>query len=257
MYRPLNNLREKIVTIAHKAKEGHIGSSLSILDILWVLYDKYYGLDDNVIVLSKGHAALGLYVVLNEKGLINDRDLNSFCEYASILGGHPDKNKIEHVYASTGSLGHGFPIALGVAMAKKIKKEKGKVYVIIGDGESNEGTIWESALLAREHNLDNLVCIVDHNHSNDRSLKLGDVVAKFSSFGWSAVGINGHSHNEIKNTLEALDREPPRGARRRPTAIIANTVKGNGIKRMENQHEWHHKFPNDEEYNEIIEEIAT
>ena len=261
MYHPLNNLRRKIVTIAHKSKEGHIGSSLSILDVLWVLYDKYYQekllAGNNIIILSKGHASLGLYAILNEKGLISDEDLISFCEYTSILGGHPDKNKIEHVYASTGSLGHGFPIAVGAAMAKKIKKESGNVYVIIGDGESNEGTIWESALLAQEHHLDNLVCIVDYNHSNDRSLRLGDLVAKFSSFGWSTASINGHSHNEIKNTLESLGRGERYSTRSRPIAIIANTINGNGIKRMENQHEWHHKSPNDEEYKEIIQELVT
>ena len=252
MAKPLDNLRKKILTVAYKTKEGHIGSSLSILDILWILYNDYYNpneLEDNVIILSKGHASLGLYAILHEKGFISNDDLYSFCEYNSILGGHPDKNKIKDVYASTGSLGHGFPIAVGVALAKKIKKEAGTVFAIVGDGESNEGTIWESALLAREHNLNNLVCIVDYNHSNDRSIKLESIVEKFNSFGWASSEVDGHNHELIRATLKDKSES-------RPRAIIANTIKGNGITRMENQHEWHHKSPNENQYDEIMKELS-
>lgn len=248
MEKNLNFLRKKIVTMAKKSREGHIGSCLSILDILWILYQDFYE-KNNIIILSKGHASLGLYTVLNEKKLISDENLGSFCQYSSALGGHPDKNKIKQAYASTGSLGHGFPIGVGAAIAKKIKNERGRVFVIIGDGESNEGTIWESALLAKQHRLDNLTCIVDYNHSNDRSVKLGNIVEKFSSFGWNSWEINGHNHCEIKDSLERSNFSL--------SAIIANTVKGNGIKRMENQHEWHHKSPSDKEYEEIMKELST
>jgi transketolase len=248
MKKNLNFLIKKIITATKETKEGHIGSSLSILDILWVLYENFHQ-KDNVIILSKGHACLALYVVLNEKKLISDSDLNSFSQYDGKLGGHPDKNKIKHVYASTGSLGHGLPIAIGAAIAKKIKNEEGRVFAIIGDGESNEGTIWESLLLAKQHNLDNLTCIVDHNRSNDRSIKFENVLDKFSSFGWDCLEINGHNQDEIKHSLELSGGSP--------YAIIANTIKGKGIKRMENQHEWHHKAPNEREYKEIMEELSV
>ena len=162
----MNNLIQKVVDIATLKKEGHIPSSLSILDIMYVLYDKVLDINsikENEInrdrfILSKGHASLGLYVVLDHFGLLKE-DINTVCDLDSKLGGHPT-DKIFGVESSTGSLGHGLPIGVGLALAYKIKKYKNKIYVIIGDGEANEGTIWESALLANHHNLNNLFCII-------------------------------------------------------------------------------------------------
>jgi transketolase len=250
----MNKLIKKIVDIATLKKEGHIPSSLSILDIMYVLYNKVLdieGIKENRIdrdrfILSKGHASLGLYVILDHFGLLKD-DLNTFCDINSKLGGHPT-DKIFGVESSTGSLGHGLPIGIGLALAYKIKKYKSKVYVLIGDGEANEGTIWESALLAKHHNLDNLCCIIDFNHSTDRAVDLGDLKNKFESFGWDAVEVDGHNHHEL---LEKLTNTPTN----KPTCIIANTIKGKGISIIENNPEWHHKFPNEEEYQLIINNL--
>jgi transketolase len=235
---------QRIVEVSHKSKEGHIGSSLSILDLLYVLYSKIKTTDD-LFILSKGHASLGLYAILEHFNLL-DGNLNKFCDFNSNLGGHPS-NKIKNVVASTGSLGHGLPIGVGIAMGEKIKKSDNKVFVIIGDGESNEGTIWESALIASNHNLNNLCCIMDYNHSNDRSLILDDVISKFKSFNWDCVEIDGHNQTQI---LEAINKKTER-----PLFILANTIKGCGISFIEDNPEWHHKYPNDEELKKIIKEL--
>jgi transketolase len=249
----MNKLKEKIVDIATLKKEGHIPSSLSILDIMYVLYNKILDIDsikENKIdrdrfILSKGHASLGLYVILNHFGLLKE-DINTFCDLDSKLGGHPT-DKIDGIEASTGSLGHGLPIGVGLALAYKIKKYKGKIYVIIGDGEANEGTIWEAALLASHHNLTNLCCIIDYNHSTDRAVDLINLEYKFKSFGWETKMVDGHNHNDILDSLSKPNT--------RPLCIIANTIKGNGIPLIENIPEWHHKFPNEEEFNQIINNL--
>ena len=249
----MKSLIKKIVDIATLKKEGHIPSSLSILDIMYVLYNdvldinsiKENRIDRDRFILSKGHASLGLYVILDHFGLLKD-DINTFCDVDSKLGGHPT-DKIFGVESSTGSLGHGLPIGIGLALAYKIKKYKNKVYVIVGDGEANEGTIWESALLASHHNLDNLYCIIDFNHSTDRDVDLGNLHNKFLSFGWDVINIDGHNHSHIKDALTYPIT--------RPTCIIANTIKGKGISIVENTPEWHHKFPNEEEYQQIIDEL--
>ena len=246
----MKSLIKKIVDIATLKKEGHIPSSLSILDIMYVLYNdvldinsiKENRIDRDRFILSKGHASLGLYVILDHFGLLKD-DINTFCDVDSKLGGHPT-DKIFGVESSTGSLGHGLPIGIGLVLAYKIKKYKNKVYVIVGDGEANEGTIWESALLASHHNLDNLCCIIDFNHSTDRAVDLGNLKGKFDSFGWNVIEIDGHNHNEILNALTTSSIKP--------TCVIANTIKGKGISMIENNPEWHHKFPNEEEYNQIM-----
>ena len=222
----------KVLTLANKGKEGHVPSSLSILDILDTLYGRFIAKKKlDKFVLSKGHGCLSFYAVLEKYKIINK--LNNFCSFDSKFGGHPDKNKITGVESSTGSLGHGFPFACGMAMAKKIKNEKGKVFVLIGDGECNEGTIWETLLLASHHNLDNLICIVDKNKSTDRDLKIDNLEKKFLSFNWDCLVIDGHNEKLlIKSILKQ---------RKKPLAIIANTIKGKGVPFMENNPEWHHK----------------
>jgi transketolase len=253
----MNQIKEKILRIAFKSKEGHIPSSFSILDILWVLYGKVLNLDqDNFdnrdkFVLSKGHASLGLYGILNAKGYLTDDEFLSFCEFDSILGGHPDSNKNKFIEASTGSLGHGMPIAVGLALGAKIRGLSSKIYTIVGDGECNEGTIWESALLASHHKLNNFCCIVDYNHSTDRALSLDSLNEKFSSFGFETYVINGHIHEEIYFALSKCSFDS-----NKPRAIIAETIKGHGIKSIENNWAWHHRFPaNEEELNGLILEL--
>jgi transketolase len=240
-----NKLIKKIIDTSFQSKEGHIGSSLSVLDILYVLYKNILN-DKNYFILSKGHASLGLYVILQEFNLLN-YDLKKFCNYDSLLGGHPS-NKIKNVTSSTGSLGHGLPIGVGIAMSEKIKKTNNNVYVLIGDGESNEGTIWESAMIASNHKLNNLYCILDYNRSNDRAIKLDNLKDKFLSFNWNCVEIDGHNHSEILNSFIPSNSN-------KPTLVLANTIKGKGISFMENNPEWHHKSPNNEEYNKIMNEL--
>jgi transketolase len=240
----MKELIKKVLDVAYNAKEGHIPSSLSILDILYVLYDKILTKDD-YFILSKGHASVGLYVILDHFNLLEE-DLNNFCKFDSKLGGHPS-DRAKNIFASTGSLGHGLPIGVGIAMGNKIQKNDKKTYVIIGDGESNEGTIWESALLASNHKLNNLYCIMDYNHSNDRALLLDDIKSKFISFGWDCIEVDGHNHEQLLNALSTTSDKP--------IFVLANTIKGNGIKSIENKHEWHHKIPNKEQYELFMEEI--
>ncbi|OGF26079.1 transketolase [Candidatus Falkowbacteria bacterium RIFOXYB2_FULL_47_14] len=250
------NLKKIIVETAYRSKEGHIPSAFSILDVVWVLYDKILRVDPSnqedpnrdYFILSKGHASLGLYAVLAEKGYFPFSEFDNFGKFDSILGGHPDRNKIPGVEASTGSLGHGLPISVGIALGFKIQKKSNRVYSIIGDGESNEGTIWESALLASHHNLSNLICVVDHNHSTDRALKICDMSEKFRAFGWNSVVVDGHDHGEILNALTNTHEK-------KPTAVIAKTIKGEGVKFIENNPAWHHKTPTEEEYEQIIAEL--
>jgi len=247
------DLKEKIIRISTAAQEGHIPAALSILDILVVLYDRILGqmpehfsdLDRNRFILSKGHAAIGLYVVLAEKGFFKLDELKDFGTFDSRFGGHPDRTLVPGVETSTGSLGHGFPMAVGLALGAKIKKKPSKIYTIVGDGESNEGTVWESAMLGAHHKLDNLYCILDQNHSGDGPMNPQDLRAKFEAFGWDAVRIDGHDQEAIE---KALTREPDG----KPFAIIAETVKGNGAKIMENSAEWTHKYPTPEQMEEII-----
>lgn len=253
----INKMKRQIVLAAQAACEGHVPSAFSILDILWVLYDqvmkcdasKSNTLEFDRFVLSKGHASLALYAVLAEKNYFSADHLNTFCKYDSMLGGHPDSNKIEAVEASTGSLGHGLPIAVGISLGSKISKNENRIFCLIGDGECNEGTVWESALLAAQHKLSNLCCIVDYNHSTDRAIELGDLAGKFVSFGWEVLAIDGHDHDAI---YRALNYRP----KNQPLVIIADTIKGYGVKRMENEPAWHHRSPNSEELASIIEELA-
>lgn len=253
----MKHLKKKILEIATLSQEGHISTAFSILDILWVLYDQVLNVTpENVthperdrLVLSKGHASIGLYVVLAEKGFITQKILETFGKFESPLGGHPDRTKIPGVETSTGSLGHGLPMAVGIALGMKIRKQKGRVYAIIGDGECNEGTIWESALLSSQHKLNNLYCIVDYNHSNDRSITLGDLKKKFDSFGFHTISIDGHNQKEIFKALTYVSKD-------KPTAIIAKTIKGKGVKSMEHNPEWHHKSPKPEELDALIRELV-
>ncbi len=254
----IQDMKKKILEMSYNSREGHIASSFSILDILWVLYNDIlnYNIKNtkdpnrDMFILSKGHASLGLYVILAEKGFFKRELLDTFCKYNSILGGHPNRIKTPGVEASTGSLGHGMPIATGIALGFKIQNKKQKVFTLIGDGECNEGTIWESALLARQHKLDNLCCIVDNNLSTERALSINNIAEKFKSFGWKCLTIDGHNHKEIKKALKTKTVG-------KPLVIIANTTKGFGLKIMENNPEWHHKSPNKDEFEMLSKELSN
>jgi len=251
--RELRRMRRIILEAASAAGEGHVPSALSILDILWVLYDKILQIDParpedeerDRFVLSKGHASLGLYAVLARKGFFPEAELKTFGRFDSRLGGHPDCRKVPGVEASTGSLGHGLPIAVGMALGQRIRKIPARVFCLIGDGEANEGSIWEAVALANHHKLANLCCIVDYNHSTDRALDLGDIAAKFASFDWTVTEVDGHDHAGLAAALGATSNGPPR-------AIIANTIKGYGCPPMEGQPAWHHRSPTPAELPDLI-----
>lgn len=244
-------LKRVVLQMAHAAKEGHIPSSFSILDILWVLYadkDKLLTKDD-LFVLSKGHAGLGLYAMLAKSGAVQPSELLNFGAFGSRLGGHPDRNKVPEIFASTGSLGHGVPIGVGVCMARKITAEAGRVFVLAGDGEMNEGSVWESCLIASHHNLGNFTMIVDNNESGSRALNLHNLGAKLSSFGFEVSDVDGHNHEELKSALRRFHVS-------KPTAVIARTIKGQGIEAMHNNPAWHHRIPDDQELSAFLEELT-
>lgn len=251
-------LRRRIIEVATASGEGHIPSALSILDILWVLYDRVLNIGPESVsdpardrfVLSKGHASLGLYAVLAAKRFFAADLFDGFGQFDSILGGHPDGGKVPGVEASTGSLGHGFPMSVGMAMGLRIQRVPARVFCVVGDGECNEGTIWEAAALAAHHRLGNLRCIVDYNHSTDRALALGDIGAKFGAFGFAVREIDGHDHAAL---YQALTWIPPGEA---PVCIIANTVKGHGCPPMENQAAWHHRTPTKAELPALLEALS-
>lgn len=231
-------LRNRILEVSLRDGMGHIPSALSILDIVWTLYNSVMTKDDQFI-LSKGHGVMALYAVLEEKGLL---------DWSTKLMGHPKRGGA--ILASTGSLGHGLPMAIGLALAKKIKGESGRVFCLIGDGECNEGTTWESALLAAHHKLDNLVVIVDQNHSSDRalntgSLNTGSLYNKFHAFGW--LSLRGGSGNDEADII--LNTYTPRLGM--PMVWTAETTKGNGIPFMQSP-EWHNRKITKEEYEKTI-----
>jgi transketolase len=246
----LKLLKNRIIETVYNAKEGHIASALSILDIVYVLYDKILNTDlsdpnRDRFVLSKGHGCLALYTVLEHKGLIPKYELDNYCKFDANLGGHPFP-KLPHIESATGSLGHGISFAVGLALGMKLKESKGRVFVLVGDQECNEGTIWESALLINRHNLSNLRLIIDNNNSSNRSLFMYQMLEKFQSFGLNSTCINGHDHTSI---IDAINKEPP------PKAIIAHTLKGYRCKLIEeNPNEWHHKIPTEEEYKQFLNE---
>ena len=246
--------RAKAVRITSQAKSSHIASCFSVIDILSVLFtmkqaSNSHSKDD--IILSKGHAAAGLYAVLHSLGLLNS-DLDDFCKDNSKIYGHINHLASSHISLSTGSLGHGLPFGVGIALANKLKKSNSKVFVVISDGELNEGTTWESALFAGHHSLSNLVVVIDRNRIQslgftEDTLKLDPIDEKWQSFGWNTVEIDGHNYGEI---LDAAILETTK-----PLCVVANTIKGKGVTYMENTIEWHYKSANEDELKDAINQI--
>lgn len=245
----LKQIRRKIIETAYNSQEGHVASSLSIVEILYVLY-KHVLTESDYFILSKGHASLGWYSILNYFGYISDEELASFCKEGSKFPGHPDRIKVPHVLASTGSLGHGLPIGVGIALGLKAKKKKGMVYVVVGDGECNEGSIWESVNLAAYHKLDNLCCIIDCNGSADRALTT-HLPKAFDAFGWCCNEISGHNLYDLEYWISKAPVPTDK-----PICIVARTIKGCGVSFMENNpFLWHHKTLNAEEYEIAMSEL--
>jgi len=248
----IKEMRRLIVQVSYKARQGHLSSSMSIMEMVEVLFEKVMHFDPNnpdaltndKFVLSKGHAALTLYAKLYQMGVIDKETLFSYSQYDSILGEHPDRNKVPAVDVSTGSLGHGFPTAVGMAIGFKAQGLKNRVFAIIGDGEANEGSIWEAAFVAEQKNLDNIVCIVDDNDSASHMSNVGD---KFAAFGWEVVHVDGHNVEELERILSKKQEKP--------LFVWAHTIKGKGCSIMEADPEgWHHHVISEQEYNTIMED---
>lgn len=243
-------LRRDILEVSFTAQAGHIPSAFSIIEIIYLMYSEVLT-EEDVFVLSKGHGCLALYAVFAEMGYITREEFLNFSKYNSKLGGHPHRNKLKEIYASTGSLGHGLPICVGSALAKKLNNSKNKVYCLVGDGECNEGSTWEAVMLADRLQLDNLVCIVDNNNSQTRSMPTTDVADKFTSFGWNVVEVgDGHSLSELRSAFQEKTSKP--------ICIVCNTIKGRGVTEMEeNMFAWHHGPPNEEKFKTFCEELSA
>ena len=254
--------RLSILRAIHNAGKGHIGGAYSCIDILTVLYycdilniDKhnYLNKNRNRFILSKGHAAIAQYVILKDLGLISQYDLDNL-NNGGILGEHPDHN-IPGIEFDSGSLGHGLGVASGFAMAAKLDKLDYRTYVVLGDGECHEGTIWEAAMLSSQLKLDNLIAIVDRNglciHGNTEDINaLNPFADKWRSFGWNALEIDGHDHKQIFDAINKTKKGIP-------TVVICNTMKGKGISFMENNHKWHHGGIDDETYEKALKELRS
>ena len=257
-------IRVDVIRAIHEAGSGHPGGSLSATDILTALYfdtmninpenPKMEGRDK--FVLSKGHAVPALYATLAERGFYDVEEMMTLRKIGSHFQGHPNMDKVPGLEMSTGSLGQGFSVAVGMATAGKMDGNPGRVYALCGDGELQEGIIWEAALSAAHRNLDNLVLIVDWNGLQidgkvDDVKKVTPLSGKFQTFGWHAINVDGHSFPEI---LAALDEA--KTVKGQPTAIIAKTHKGHGVSFMEDQAGWHGKAPNDEQFRQAMEELG-
>lgn len=235
-------LRQLVLSCLLKKGRGHIGSAFSMIEILRVLYEKILKSNKKKrdrFILSKGHGCLALYAILFDQGILKKKYLNEFGTMNSILGGHPE-HMVPGIEFSTGALGHGFPIASGVAKALKLKKSNELVYCLLGDGEINEGSIWETALSVNKHNLNNLITMIDYNKMqsydfNKYVLDLEPLTDKWKSFGFKVFEANGHNMKDIKNKILLSKKS------KKPPVIIFHTIKGKGLKVAENNRFWHHK----------------
>lgn len=252
-------LRQQIVKMVCRAHEGHIPSSFSIVDLIHFIYKHILHVDPkdpksedrDYFILSKGHGCAALYAVLYQFGFLNREQIESYSLKGSILGGHPDTTKVPGVEASTGSLGHGFPTAAGIALGLKIQNKKNRVYVLLGDGECNEGTIWETALVSSKQKLSNLTAIVDLNGSAAQVLPVDPLADKWRAFGWQVFEIDGHNEEEMNFAFSSIRQS----CEDKPRVIIARTIKGKGVSFIEGHGKWHHKIPIEEELDLILQEL--
>lgn len=259
------NIRKKILKMIFNSQTSHIGSSLSIVDILTVLYFKILSIDPknpwsenrDRFILSKGHACASLYVTLALRGFFSEEILNTYCLNGGILPGHSTVHCVPGVEVSTGSLGHGLSMGIGMAIAAKYENLKYKVFVLLSDGECNEGSVWEAAMFANHHRLDNLIAIIDYNKlqafgRTEDILNLEPFKDKWTAFGWEVKEIDGHNFSDIEKTLSQVPFK-----KNKPSIIIAHTIKGRGISFMENQLSWHYKSPNKDQLEAALKELES
>ena len=257
-------VRRGILEEVYNAQSGHPGGSLSVADILTVLYFNELNIDEknpkwedrDRMVLSKGHCSPALYSCLANRGFFQIEDLKTFRKLDSYLQGHPDMNKIPGVDMTTGSLGQGLSAAVGMAITGKMDNKDYRVYCVLGDGEIEEGQIWEAAMSAKKYALDNLCVIVDNNNLQidgtvEEVMSPYPIDEKFRSFGFEIIKIDGHNMQEILDAFEVA-----KNVKGKPVCIIAKTIKGKGVSFMENQVGWHGKAPNEEQYKMAMEELV-
>lgn len=259
--------RRLVIETVHHAKAGHIGGPMSAIDILVNLYFNEMNVDPadptgterDRFVLSKGHSAIGLYAVLALKGYLPTEEMMTFDALDSRLQAHPDMKALAGIDMSTGSLGQGLSAAVGMALGAKVQKKEFRTYCMVGDGESQEGQVWEAADIASKYKLDNLVGILDHNKlqqfgwngdGDTREAPVLDAAKRWDAFGWHVITIDGHNQEEITKALNEATEVSGK-----PTMIIANTIKGKGVSFMENEYLWHSRIPTNEELNTAIQEI--
>ncbi|MBF0137153.1 MAG: transketolase [Magnetococcales bacterium] len=242
-------LRRLILRSLQRSGRGHPGSALSLVEILRVLYDdilhydpaRPHWLERDRCILSKGHGCLALYAILADKGFFPATELSRFCAVDSPLGGHPELDMVPGIEASTGALGHGLSMGAGMALGAKLHQRQNRVFVILGDGELNEGSVWEAAMFAHKHRLDNLIAIVDHNKLQSYGLvsevlDMHPLPDKWRSFGFNVQEVDGHDIVALRSALQAIPQIPDT-----PNVIIAHTIKGKGIPMAEGNPQWHHK----------------
>ena len=256
------NIRIETIKMITRAKSSHIGSNFSATDILTVLYNGILRVDPKQpsypkrdrFVLSKGHACASLYAILADKGFFSKKLLETFYLPGGILAGHV-VHSAPGVEISTGSLGHGLPVAAGMALAAKRDRKKWRVFCLLSDGELDEGSNWESILFAPHHSLDNLTIIIDYNKiqslgDTNKTINLEPLAAKLKSFNWAVREIDGHNFQAIERALTSLPKQ-----KNKPTCIIAHTIKGKGVSFMENSLIWHYKSSNEEEFERALKEL--
>lgn len=255
--------RKRLMEIVFKAKAGHIGGDLSCLNVLTVLYNAVMNInplnlkdpDRDRFVMSKGHCVEALYVTLEAKGIIPSATLDTLGEYASILSGHPTI-EVPGIEVNTGALGHGLSISVGMALAAKMNHQSYKTYVLMGDGEQDEGSIYEAAMAAHQYKLDNLVAIIDRNKlqisgTTEEVMALESICQRWTSLGWDVKDMNGDDIDDIVKSFSNINFE-----NHCPHLLISHTTKGKGVSYMENVVKWHHGVPTEEEFNLAIQEIS-
>lgn len=255
------SIRRNALDMTHISKGSHIACVLSSADILAVLYTDILHVDPetvkdparDVFIMSKGHAGAGVYVALAEKGFIPKEILTTHYADGSILSGHVSHKGVRGVELSTGSLGHGCCVGAGMAFIKKNEELGGRVFALVGDGECEEGSVWEMALFARHYKLDNFTLIIDHNKMQSlntckNTMDFDHLAERFQAFGWNVIEIDGHDHKELKEAL-SISKDGV------PTCVVANTIKGKGISFMENNILWHYRDPQGEAYDKAVKEL--
>lgn len=256
--------RKRLVEIVYNGGAGHIGGDLSCLNVMTVLYFDVMNVDPkdpkmpgrDRFVLSKGHCVEALYSVLEAKGFITKELTDTLGQFKSVLSGHPTI-EVPGIEVNSGALGHGLPIGVGMAIAAKMDKQTWRTYVMMGDGEQGEGSIYEAAMAGSNYKLDNLVAIIDRNHlqisgNTEDVMKIDSVKERWTAFGWDVIEINGDSCEEILDAFHSIDYNNGK-----PHLIISHTTKGYGISYMENVAKWHHGMPNQEQYEQAISEISA